>query len=148
MTGEQEAAEEETDRAEVAGEEGRIGPEAALVLEAERLKVHRIVTPVSHEMTDAEALALAAFRRLVMAGVSAYFASGESHCKSYEGRIAVTMPQHANVSSEHEWVVELGCYVLGPSRNYRWAGPSLGAVLAEARADVERWIAEDAEERR
>lgn len=40
------------------------------------------------------------------------------------------------------WTVELHCYVLGPSRHYRWSGPTLAAACELATEHVTEWVVE------
>lgn len=94
---------------------------------------------------------LAEFRGLVFGGIEKSLAQS-SHCKGYEGRIeyGVALPSYFEAKHEREVPPEhqlcLHCYVLGPSRHYKWTAPSLDQVFENATADVRKWIAELAEE--
>ncbi len=85
---------------------------------------------------------LESFRALVFSGIKRALEI-DPHCKSYEGTIGVFFPGYfANRDGDGEFLVELACYVLGPSRRYEWRGLTIEEALARATVDVTRWISE------
>jgi hypothetical protein len=91
---------------------------------------------------------LEAFRALVFRGIKRALEI-DSHCKAYEGAIMVMLPSYfANQGSGilyepvHAYELHLACYVLGPSRSYKWKAATLSEAIRAATVDVERWIAE------
>jgi len=87
------------------------------------------------------------FRELVYAGVQQALAK-DGHCKHYEGTVEYTVvcPSYFERDAHCVHQLELDCYVLGPSRHYKWAGARVEELFARATADVQTWIAENAEE--
>jgi hypothetical protein len=72
----------------------------------------------------------------------------DNGCKSYEGALEVTLcfPNYFEDEYCDEgvilYVIELHCYVLGPSRHYRWDGRSFDVALRKAERDIYSWIGE------
>lgn len=71
----------------------------------------------------------------------------DSHCKSYEGSIAITQQfpdffedEYAKESSDY-YRITLHCYVLGPARHYDFIGSTFSAALDK----FEKWITTYAE---
>jgi hypothetical protein len=66
----------------------------------------------------------------------------DGHCKSYEGAFAIALPGYFD-EADGSWVeLQLNCYVLGPTRHYRWRGGTLGEAVSMAAADLATWISE------
>lgn len=78
--------------------------------------------------------------------------SVDSHCKSYEGswELNLCFPdyfQDEDGKAPPDFVeIMLHCYVLGPSRHYRWLGHSFEEALVKAEAEVNSWIAYEGRE--
>jgi hypothetical protein len=66
------------------------------------------------------------------------------HCKSYEGRLDVCLPHYFHGPGDG-WRLRLRCYVLGPSRQYEWDGPSLAECIGQAERALAapKWEGED-----
>lgn len=77
-------------------------------------------------------------RNLLFAEIKRCLAE-DGHCKHYEGRVSLQWPGYF----DDDYVVELDCYLIGPSRHYSWRGVSHDDALAKALADVRVWIAEN-----
>jgi hypothetical protein len=70
----------------------------------------------------------------------------DSHCKSYEGAMSIQFPDYFEVLNRTEnYIIELHCYVIGPSRHYSWSGKTLTKALDEAEKDILSWISEKEE---
>lgn len=83
-------------------------------------------------------------RRLVLSGIRRALQL-DGHHKSYEGHleVKVVLPNIFDHDQRPTFVVELSCYVLGPSRGYEWTSRvSLEDAIAQATADVGSWIDE------
>jgi hypothetical protein len=85
---------------------------------------------------------LAEYRERLFAAIARRLAE-DGHCKSYEGRLEVGLPNYFDREGGDVSLV-LRCYVLGPSRMYEWHGKTLGACVRQAEADLDKWLAEDA----
>lgn len=68
----------------------------------------------------------------------------DGHCKSYEGAFRVALPNYfaSLEGGRAQWVIELDCYVIGPSRHYEWAGETFMDAVISVERDVDEWIAE------
>lgn len=101
---------------------------------------------------------LDAFRAMVRREIEAELKRDGYH-KRYEGAVSYSvslppvvdwseMPDPLGRRTEMETVhqVDLYCYVLGPSRTYKWQGPTAEAVFAEATEDFMGWVEEAARE--
>lgn len=73
----------------------------------------------------------------------------DGHCKSYEGALAIHLPNYFEEQAAHHdhgwlredcWGIELHCYLIGPNRHYRWAGASFEEALTKAEIDIRAWI--------
>jgi len=62
----------------------------------------------------------------------------DSHCKSYEGAMAVHFPDYFD-SLFDGWAITLDCYVFGPSRHYRWEGDTFLEALEKAEKEIKSW---------
>ena len=80
-------------------------------------------------------------RELVFAEIKRCLAEC-GHCKSYEGRVSVVYPNYFEQGEPDSFAVELACYLIGPTRHYRWTGNSIDECCDKAIADVEQWITE------
>lgn len=72
----------------------------------------------------------------------------DDHGKSYEGTFHVVFPHffHTRAGERGEsWLIKLDCYVVGPSRHYKWGGETFAQALDRCEADVRAWIAESAD---
>lgn len=70
----------------------------------------------------------------------------DGHCKSYEGamRIGARFPDFFDHKEElPQWIIELDCYVVGPSRHYKWWDSSLSGVISKAEKEIRQWIQDD-----
>lgn len=67
----------------------------------------------------------------------------DGHCKSYEGGMEIIFPDYFESNAQkpqaNAWGIELHCYVLGPSRHYRWSADSFDNALAKAEAEISSW---------
>lgn len=98
-------------------------------------------------LTERDLVALTAYRKRLFDGIRAALAE-DSHCKSYEGEIAVSFPTYFEDESDRRLIaLTLNCYVLGPSRRYQWTGPTLADAVAHADADLTVWLIEKQAER-
>lgn len=89
-----------------------------------------------------EIVALQELRAIVFDGIRRALLL-DGHCKHYEGTFQIQLPNHFEAEDGATWVeLQLGCYVLGPTRHYVWRAESLGNAVRMARADVDRWIGE------
>lgn len=85
-----------------------------------------------------------ALRKKVMAAIGEQLAD-DPHCKSYEGTFEWTtcypnyFDDEKGVAAPNYYVLELHCYVLGPSRHYRWDGRTRTEVLDKAEKEIEAW---------
>jgi hypothetical protein len=61
------------------------------------------------------------------------------HCKSYEGRINICLPNYFMQDDEEGWSLELHCYLIEPSRHYEWKGASLSECITKAEKDIDHW---------
>lgn len=101
---------------------------------------------------------LDAFRSLVRDEIAKALKRDGYH-KRFEGAITytVTMPpvvdwsampdplnRQSATATEH--VLELYCYVIGPARQYKWAGATADEVFSKATADFKQWALESAAE--
>jgi hypothetical protein len=97
---------------------------------------------------------LDAFRALVRTEIEKEL-KRDGYCKRFEGAVsyAVRMPpvvdwsdmpdpmgRQPEMAVEHQ--VDLYCYVIGPSRTYRWVGATIDEVFASATADFTKWAAD------
>jgi len=73
----------------------------------------------------------------------------DGHCKSYEGGLNVEWPNYFEDKDTSEnngwytngsWMITLHCYLLGPSRHYRWIGKSFQECLEKFELDATHWI--------
>ena len=63
----------------------------------------------------------------------------DSHCKSYEGAMAIHFPDYFDGRMCEPWAITLDCYVFGPSRHYRWAGDTFLIALEKAEKEIKSW---------
>lgn len=82
-------------------------------------------------------------KETVYAGIAKSLAE-DGHCKGYEGdiRFSVTVPGYFDRLAPTLYRLELDCYVLGPSRHYKWFGADPDDVFARALADLREWVKE------
>ena len=86
-----------------------------------------------------------ALRKRVMAAIAEQLAE-DPCCKSYEGAFEWTtcypnyFDDEKGVAAPNYFVLELHCYVLGPSRHYRWYGKTRTEVLDKAEREIESWL--------
>lgn len=66
----------------------------------------------------------------------------DSHCKSYEGAMAIHFPDYFDGSTSDRWAITLDCYVFGPSRHYRWAGDTFLIALGKAEKEIKFWVSD------
>lgn len=92
-------------------------------------------------ITPAEIESFFALRRLVFDKIKVALDESEGHCKSYEGHMAVRVeyPNYFEKSDEPTFSIELNCYLLGPTRHYKWYGKILTEAIDTARADILSW---------
>ena len=70
----------------------------------------------------------------------------DGHCKSYEGTFEWTTcyPNYfedpEGTAAPNLYVLELHCYLLGPTRHYRWDGKTREEVLDKAEQEIKSWI--------
>ncbi len=69
----------------------------------------------------------------------------DGHCKSYEGAFSVHFPNYFDSGVDESIVLTLDCYLVGPSRHYRWEGDNLVKAVESAAADINSWIGEENE---
>ena len=71
----------------------------------------------------------------------------DGHHKSYEGAIDLSYcyPNYFEQDRGVMVVIELHCYLIGPTRHYKWYGDSVVKCLLEANKDLDGWIREGAE---
>lgn len=67
----------------------------------------------------------------------------DGHCKSYEGRFTIQLPDYF---VNEQWAIRLDCYVIGPSRHYEWWGETFADVLSKAETDIRAWMHEALED--
>jgi len=89
------------------------------------------------------------FRRHVLDELKKYFTNeaNDGHHKSYEGAMALSFnyDDYFTVESPEEIgevVITLDCYVLGPSRHYRWSGKTIDEAVSKARVEFDSWLLE------
>ena len=63
----------------------------------------------------------------------------DGHCKSYEGRMEIVMPDYFS----DEWGVNLHCYVIGQSRHYSWTGATPEEAVKAAETEIRSWLEND-----
>jgi len=63
----------------------------------------------------------------------------DSHCKSYEGAMAIQFPDYFDGRMCEPWAITLDCYVFGPSRHYRWEGDTFLEALEKAEKEIKSW---------
>ncbi len=87
------------------------------------------------------------FKEVVYGGIARSLAE-DGHGKSYEGdfRLSISVPGYHDRLAPTVYRLELDCYVLGPSRHYKWFGADPDDVFSRALADVRQWIKELDEE--
>lgn len=64
-------------------------------------------------------------------------------CKSYEGTFIWSVEYPSVFECEKDacfYSLTLMCYVLGPSRKYKWSGDTPDEVLDKAEKDIYAWI--------
>lgn len=69
----------------------------------------------------------------------------DGHHKSYEGTLEITCcyPNRFEENGENKpnyWVIELHCYVIGPSRHYDWDGKTFEEALFKADKEIREWF--------
>jgi len=88
---------------------------------------------------------LADFRALVTAGIAKMRDEQGEGGKRYEGQIKAEayLPSIHNpeIDDPASASLTLHCYLLGPSRHYKWTAPTLEQALQVAIEDVETWVA-------
>lgn len=68
-------------------------------------------------------------------------------CKSYEGtwELTVSYPNYFEdetaTAKPDFYQITLHCYVIGPSRHYRWSGKSWDECLNKCELDIDEWCA-------
>lgn len=86
------------------------------------------------------------FRAMVRREVAAAL-KRDGHHKSCEGWIhySVEMPPTLDNCAHHqqEHILQLYCYVLGPSRRYKWTAATASEVFAKATCEFASWVIED-----
>jgi hypothetical protein len=65
----------------------------------------------------------------------------DGHCKSYEGRVELIYPNY--FEDQDTYLLELHCYLIGPTRRYEWRGKSFDECAEKAIADVKLWTTEE-----
>ena len=96
-------------------------------------------------MTPEEFARFMRLRERVFAGIERALEI-DGHHKSYEGVMSISFPhifQDRYGDTSPGYALELGCYVLGPHRSYRWDSRSgFTECFDVAERDIEEWIAE------
>ena len=70
----------------------------------------------------------------------------DGHCKSYEGtwEILEMFPSFFDdpaAEAPADFVeIRLHCYVIGPSRHYKWVGSSFEEAIEKAEIEVDSWL--------
>jgi hypothetical protein len=67
-----------------------------------------------------------------------YSLEEDSHCKHYEGAMAIHFPNY--FEHDRKWSVSLDCYLIGPSRHYCWEGKTLSDAIENAEKDIFEWL--------
>jgi len=62
----------------------------------------------------------------------------DAHHKHYEGQFQLEFPGVFGGFTK----ISLDCYVIGPSRSYRWEGDTLKECLDKAEPEIRAWIEE------
>ena len=78
--------------------------------------------------------------------ISDYFASGEGHCKSYEGHFVISADygdyfddNNAEDKNPKSVVIHVDVYVVGPHRHYDFAGKTFAEALDKLEAALDEW---------
>ena len=72
----------------------------------------------------------------------------DSYCKSYEGTWELQVgflnyfDDDTATAPPNFYCITLHCYVLGPSRHYRWTGNSWGEALSACEKEIKCWKSE------
>lgn len=92
-------------------------------------------------ITPEELKELAAYRERLFSAIELAL-SVDSHHKSYEGEIKLRLPNYFddNFPDINSYELEVHVYVLGPNRHYIYGGDSLEDCLAQANADLDKWL--------
>lgn len=70
----------------------------------------------------------------------------DGHCKSYEGVFRIQFPNYFEQrDGQEKFTIELGCYVVGPSRHYEWSGVTLRQALEKCERSIVEWTTGDSE---
>lgn len=80
---------------------------------------------------------LMALRGRLHACIKIAISEDDADYKSNEGAFSAHAPNYFG----EPWAVELYCYVIGPSRHYRWEGTTLEEAVALCEKEVGDWCA-------
>ena len=87
-----------------------------------------------------------ALRKRLFEMIGGYFATGEGHCKSYEGQLYLVSDygnyfddEEANWKLPQSVTVHLDVYVVGPGRHYDFTGKTLAEALDKFEEALNEW---------
>lgn len=68
----------------------------------------------------------------------------DGHCKSYEGALTISQefPCYFDQDKDPYYVIELHCYVIGPSRHYKFNGKTLNECIDKLENSWNEWTRE------
>lgn len=96
-------------------------------------------------MNEQELKRFAALRKTIMDAIKRELEI-DSYCKSYEGAFEWVFhyPDYFDdpqaESGPDDCLLILHCYVLGPSRHYKWSGSTPTQCMDKAEKEIKSWI--------